>query len=123
MPFLPLPDDDETLILREELPKYGFPQPSTFARWASRPSEAPCPLPYTKCGRRVAYTVEVLRRLRDAMTFRHSAERSVKAEEAAQSRSDSEGRSRPGAVTTMTRPNSRRRKSHAVATQNGDEAA
>ena len=114
MPFLPLPDDDEALILREELPKYGFPQPSTFARWVSRPSEAPCPLPYTKCGRKVAYTVKVLRRLRDAMTFRHSAERSVKAEEAARSRSQSAGRDRP-TVTTMAKPNSRRRKNHAVA--------
>ncbi len=73
--FLPLPEDDDALILRADVPRHGGPAVATLAKWASRPSEAPCPLPYTQVGRQVAYRAGDLRRLREALTFRHSAER------------------------------------------------
>ena len=73
--FLPLPKDDDRLILRKDVPLYGGPAKQTLAKWASRPSESPCPLPYVLVGRQAAYTVRILRRLQQAMTFRHSAER------------------------------------------------
>ena len=73
--FLALPEDDDALILRADTINYGLPAPQTLAKWASRPSEAPCELPYVQVGRRVAYRAGDLRRLRKALTFRHSAER------------------------------------------------
>ena len=75
-PFLPLPEDDEVLILRTDCELYGFPAPQTFARWACNPSEAPLTLPYLLVGRRAAYLVGDLRRLRKAQTFRSTTERS-----------------------------------------------
>ena len=76
-PFLPLPDDDDVLVLREDSPRYGGPAAATLAKWASRPTEAPCELPYTQVGRKVAYRAGDLRRLREAMTYRHSADRAT----------------------------------------------
>ena len=76
-PFLLLPDDDEALILREDTAKYGLPAPATFQKWASRPTDAPCVVPYTLVGRKAAYRAGDLRRLREAMTFRHAAERNA----------------------------------------------
>ena len=73
--ILSLPDDDEALVLRTEAHRYGFPQPQTLARWACNPSDAPCTLPYTFVGRCAAYRIGDLRRLRDALTFRHSTAR------------------------------------------------
>ena len=73
--LLPLPEDDEALIFRGDTSKYNLPRPQTFAKWASRPSEAPCELPYVQVGRRVAYRARTLRQLQQAMTYRHSAER------------------------------------------------
>lgn len=67
--FRPLPDDDDALILRSEAHHYGYPRPATFAKWASRPTEAPCELPYILVGRSAAYTVRTLRSLREALTF------------------------------------------------------
>ena len=75
--FLPLPDDDDTPILRREAYQYGFPQPQTFAGWASQPSKAPCELPYFMVGRHAAYTVSTLRRLREALTYRDTTARSI----------------------------------------------
>ena len=74
--FLPLPDDDDVLILRSEAHQYGFPMPQTFAGWACNPSEAPCELPYVMVGRNATLTVATLRRLRDALTFRDTTARS-----------------------------------------------
>lgn len=79
--FRPLPDDDGAYIFRDETYAYGLPKPATFAKWASRPSEAPCELEYFLVGRRAAYTVGTLRRLRKALTFRNSAERTVATEQ------------------------------------------
>ena len=76
--YLLLPDDDEALLLRSELHQYGFPRPATFAKWACRPSEAPCEIPYILVGRRAAYRVGNLRRLREKLTFRNSTERTVR---------------------------------------------
>ena len=73
--FLPLPDNDDALILRADVEKYGGPKPQTLAKWSCRPSEAPCEIPYTFIGRQAAYRAGDLRRLREATTFRHSAER------------------------------------------------
>ena len=81
MIFLPLPDDDEVLILRGEVYRYGGPRPATLAKWACRPSEAPIDLPYVMVGRCAAYRVGVLRRLRKVLTFHHSTERTVAAEQ------------------------------------------
>lgn len=78
--FKVLPADDDVLILRTELPEYGLPAPGTFAKWASRPSDCPIDLPYTLVGKRVAYRAGDLRRLREALTYRHSAERTVAAQ-------------------------------------------
>ena len=75
-PFLPLPEDDDALILRTDAELYGFPAPQTFARWACNPSEAPLTLPYLLVGRRAAYLVGDLRRLRKALTFSSTTERS-----------------------------------------------
>ena len=75
--FLSLPEDDDVLILRADAPQYGFPAAATFAKWASLPSDAPVELPYVQVGRRVAYRVGTLRKLREALTFRHSAERTA----------------------------------------------
>ena len=74
-PFLPLPADDDALILRSDAHLYGFPQPQTLARWACRPSEAPAPLPYVLCGRNAGYTVRTLRALRATLTFNSTTER------------------------------------------------
>ena len=74
-PFLPLPEDDDALILRNDCQLYGFPAPQTFARWACNPSEAPVTLPYLLVGRRAAYLVGDLRRLRRAQTFSSTTER------------------------------------------------
>ena len=73
--LLRLPDDDDALIFRRDVAKYGGPAPQTLAKWACRPSEAPVELPYVQVGRRVAYRAGDLRRLRQALTFQHSAER------------------------------------------------
>ena len=78
--FRPLPDDDEAYIFRDEAYEYGFPKPATFSKWASRPSDAPCELEYFLVGRKAAMKVGVLRRLREAVTFRNSAERTVATE-------------------------------------------
>ena len=78
--FRPLPDDDEAYIFRDEAHEYGFPKSATFSKWASRPGEAPCELEYFLVGRKAAYTVGTLRRLREAVTFRNSAERTVASE-------------------------------------------
>ena len=75
--LLALPEDDEILIFRADAHQYGFPVGATLAKWASLPSEAPCELPYTQVGRKVAYRVGDLRRLREAMTYRHSAARAA----------------------------------------------
>lgn len=75
--ILPLPNDDDALILRADSRLYGLPAPATFAKWASRPAEAPIELPYTFVGRQAAYRAGTLRRLREAITFRHSADRSA----------------------------------------------
>ena len=75
--ILILPEDDDALILRTDAPQYGLPAGATLAKWASRPTEAPCELPYTFVGRKAAYRVGDLRRLREAMTFRHSADRAA----------------------------------------------
>ena len=75
--FLSLPEDDDVLILREDTTQYGLPAPATFQKWASRPTEAPCEIPYTLVGRKAAYRAGDLRRLREAMTFRHSADRAT----------------------------------------------
>ena len=75
--FLPLPDDDNVLILREDTARYGLPMPATFQKWASRPTDAPCEIPYTLVGRKAAMTAGTLRRVREAMTFRHAAERTA----------------------------------------------
>ncbi len=77
MIILPLPDDDEVLIPREEVHLYGGPRPATLAKYACQPSQAPVPLPYTLIGRRAAYRVGDLRRLRAARTFRNTTERTV----------------------------------------------
>ncbi len=75
--FLALPEDDDALIYRADTKQHGLPAPATFAKWASRPSEAPCELPYTFIGRQAAYTAGTLRRLRKALTYRHSADRAA----------------------------------------------
>ncbi len=75
--LLPLPEDDEALILREDTAKYGLPAHATFQKWASRPTEAPCEIPYTFVGRKAAYRAGDLRRLREAMTYKHAAERTA----------------------------------------------
>lgn len=75
--FLSLPEDDDVLILREDTARYGLPAPATFQKWASLPTEAPCEIPYTLVGRKAAMTVGTLRRVRAAMTFRHSADRAA----------------------------------------------
>lgn len=75
--ILLLPDDDETLVLRGEAHRYGFPLPQTLARWASNPSEAPIELPYTFVGRLTAYRAGDLRRLRKALTFKNSTGRAA----------------------------------------------
>ena len=75
--FLLLPENDEALILREDTAAYGLPQPTTFAKWACMPSEAPCEIPYVIVGRKAAMTAGTLRRVREAMTFRHSADRAA----------------------------------------------
>ncbi len=75
--ILPLPEDDEALVFRVDVPQHGLPAAATLAKWASRPSDAPCELPYTQVGRRVAYRAGDLRRLRDALTFKHSADRAA----------------------------------------------
>ncbi len=79
--FEPLPAEDDTLILRSDLHLYGFPKPATLAKWACRPNEAPCDIPYTIVGRQAAYRVGDLRRLRKVLTFHHSTERTVAAEQ------------------------------------------
>ena len=76
--ILLLPEDDDVLILRREVRDYGLPARATLARWASRPADAPCELPYTLVGREVAYRVGNLRKLQAALTFRHSADRAAK---------------------------------------------
>ena len=73
--FKPLPTDDEALIFRSDVHLYGFPKPATLAKWACRPSECPADLPYTLVGRRAAYRVGDLRRLRKEITFQHTTER------------------------------------------------
>ena len=75
--FLPLPEDDDALILREDTAQYGLPAPATFQKWASRPTDAPCDIPYTFAGRKAAYRAGVLRQLREAMTFKHAAAHSA----------------------------------------------
>ena len=75
--FLPLPEDDDALILRENTRQYGLPAPATFQKWASLPTEAPCEIPYTLVGRKAAYRAGTLRRVHDALTFKHSAERAA----------------------------------------------
>lgn len=75
--FEPLPPEDDALILRKNAHRHGFPKPATLAKWASRPGDAPIELPYVIIGREAAYLVGTLRRLRKAMTFRNTAERSV----------------------------------------------
>ena len=75
--FLPLPADDDTRILREDTAKYGLPAPATFQKWSSRPTEAPCEIPYTLVGRKAAYRAGTLRRVREAMTYKHAAARSA----------------------------------------------
>jgi len=76
--ILLLPDHDDALVFRADSREYGLPSPATLAKWACRPSESPIQLPYTLVGRRVAYRVGDLRRLRDALTFQHSADRAAK---------------------------------------------
>ena len=76
-PILPLPEDDETLIFRDDARLYGGPAAATLAKWASRPSEAPIVLPYTVLGRKAAYRAGDLRRLREVMTFKHAAQRNA----------------------------------------------
>ena len=73
--FLLLPEDDDALIFRADASLYGLPARQTLAKWACRPSEAPCELPYTQIGRKVAYRAGVLRKLQNALTFKHSTER------------------------------------------------
>ena len=75
--FLPLPEDDDVLILREDTARYGLPAHATFQKWASRPTEAPCEIPYVIVGRKAAMTAGTLRCVRQAMTFRHSADRAA----------------------------------------------
>lgn len=75
--FLPLPPDDDALILRDDVILYGGPAAATLAKWASRPTEAPCEIAYTLVGRKAAYRAGDLRRLREVLTFKHSAERAT----------------------------------------------
>lgn len=75
--ILPLPDDDDALILREDTARYGLPKPATFQKWVSRPGEAPCEIPYTFVGRKAAYLASTLRQVRDAITYRHGADRAA----------------------------------------------
>ena len=75
--FLPLPEDDDALVLRADVSLYGLPKPATLAKWACLPGQAPCSLPYTIVGREAAYTAGTLRALREALTFRHSADRTA----------------------------------------------
>lgn len=77
MPFLPLPDDDEVWIPRSEVRRYGGPASATLAGFACNPDQAPCELPYTVAGREAMYKVGNLRRLFDALTFKHTADRAV----------------------------------------------
>jgi predicted DNA-binding transcriptional regulator AlpA len=57
-PLIPLPENDDTLIRRSELPKYIPIAPQTWARWATE-SQGP---PFIKLGRRlVAYRAGDLR--------------------------------------------------------------
>ncbi len=78
--FLPLPEDDEALILRENCYLYGGPRQATLAKWASRPTEAPITLPYLIVGRRAAYRVGDLRRLLAALRYSNSSQRSTNRE-------------------------------------------
>ena len=73
--FLPLPEDDDALIFRADAWLYGLPRQQTLAKWSCYPEQAPCPLPYTMVGRKAALTAGTLRKLREALTFRHSAEK------------------------------------------------
>ena len=75
--ILPLPDDDEALIFRDDVHLYGGPAAATLAKYSSMPTEAPCEIPYTIVGRKAAYRVGHIRRLREAMTFKHAAERTA----------------------------------------------
>jgi hypothetical protein len=75
--FLKLPEDDDVLILRADSREYGLPAPQTLAKWASRPSEAPCDLEYTFVGRQAAYRAGTFRKLREALTFRNSTARAA----------------------------------------------
>ncbi len=75
--FLPLPNDDEILIPRRDAHKYGFPQPQTFNRWASEPSTAPCVIEYTFVGRLAAMSVGTLRKLRRALTYQNTTQRTA----------------------------------------------
>jgi hypothetical protein len=74
---LPLPEDVDALILRKDAHRFGYPRPGTLARWACRPSEAPCPVPYTLIGRSAAYRVGDLLALRAALTFRSTSDRTT----------------------------------------------
>ena len=76
-PILPLPEDDDALIFRDDVHRYGGPAAATLAKWSSRPTEAPCEIPYIIVGRKAAYRAGDLRRLRKAMTFKHAAERNA----------------------------------------------
>lgn len=75
--FESLPEDDDILIFRSDLSRYGFPQPATFAKWACIPSSAPCEMPYTLVGRKAAYRVGDLRNLRIRLTYRNTSERTA----------------------------------------------
>ena len=75
--LLSLPADDDALIFRDDVNLYGGPAAGTLAKWASLPTEAPCEIPYTLVGRKAAYRAGDLRRLREAMTFRQSADRAA----------------------------------------------
>ena len=75
--LLALPEDDNVLIRRRDVHKYGFPAAPTLAKWACRPSEAPCELEYVMIGHNAAYSVATLRKLREVLTYKNSTERSA----------------------------------------------
>jgi len=77
MGFRALPDNDDVLISRKDVHLYGGPAAQTLAIWATSPSKAPIPLPYTIAGRQAVYRSGTIRALLAARTFLNSAERRV----------------------------------------------
>lgn len=67
----PLPEDDDQLIRRPDMPLYLPVKEQTLARWAVEGSGPP----FIKCGRQVAYRVRDLRAWLEERTRQHTAQK------------------------------------------------